>query len=175
MVLQLPLDQFAMQAVWMRSGRALTSHSRRIRGRISLDLLGHVGDRVPEPGQARRGQGIIAGFTNYTGPVQADLLRLNTSIPPVAKPSVFALLGGDAIGFPNGRRGFDDVVSIELRAIAGVTYKLIDPAYTVDPTAEILTDGLTPADVGTSYLPSFPTSGCPTTATTTRPNDGSES
>jgi Domain of unknown function (DUF4331) len=106
-------------------------------------------------------KGIIAGFTNYTGPVQADLLRLNTWIPPVAKPSVFGLLGGDATGFPNGRRVFDDVVSIELRAIAGVTYKLIDPAYTVDPTAEILTDGLTPADVGTSYLPSFPYLGVP--------------
>src|SRR5262249_8630414 len=34
-------------------------------------------------------KGIIAGFTNFTGPVQADLLRLNTSIPPAAKPSIF--------------------------------------------------------------------------------------
>ena len=75
-------------------------------------------------------KGIIAGFTNFTGPVQADLLRLNTSIPPAVKPSIFGLLGGDAAGFPNGRRVFDDVVSIELRAIAGVTFKLIDPAFT---------------------------------------------
>ena len=105
--------------------------------------------------------GIIKGFTNYTGPVEADLLRLNTSIPPAKKPSVFGLLGGDAAGFPNGRRVFDDVVSIELRAIAGVTYKLIDPKYIVDPTADLLTDGLTPADVGTGYLPGFPYLGVP--------------
>jgi hypothetical protein len=30
--------------------------------------------------------------------------------------------GGDLAGFPNGRRVFDDVVTIELRAIAGLTY-----------------------------------------------------
>jgi hypothetical protein len=106
--------------------------------------------------------GIIKGFTNYTGPVQADLLRLNTSIPPTtSKPSIFGLLGGDAAGFPNGRRVFDDVVSIELRAIAGVTYKLIDPKYTVDAAAGELTDGLTPADLGTPYLSTFPYLGVP--------------
>jgi hypothetical protein len=77
--------------------------------------------------------------------LQADLLRLNTSVPPTtAKPGIFGLLGGDPAGFPNGRRVFDDVVSIELWAIAGVTFKLIDPAYTVDAAAGELTDGLTP-------------------------------
>jgi hypothetical protein len=106
-------------------------------------------------------KGIIKGFTNYTGPVQSDLLRLNTAIAPAKKPSIFGLLGGDAAGFPNGRRVFDDVVSIELRAIAGVTYKLIDPKYTVDAAAKILTDGLTPADLGTPYLTRFPYLGVP--------------
>jgi Domain of unknown function (DUF4331) len=106
--------------------------------------------------------GIIKGFTNFTGPVLADLLRLNTSIPPTtSNPSIFGLLGGDAAGFPNGRRVFDDVVSIELRAIAGVTFKLIDPSYTVDPAAGELTDGLTPADLGTPYLSTFPYLGVP--------------
>jgi hypothetical protein len=106
-------------------------------------------------------KGIIDGFTNFTGPVQADLLRLNTSIPPAAKPSIFGLLGGDTAGFPNGRRVFDDVVSIELRALAGVTFKLIDPKYTVDAAAGVLTDGLTPADLGTPYLSVFPYLGVP--------------
>ena len=106
-------------------------------------------------------KGIIDGFTNFTGPVQADMLRLNTSIPPTSKPSIFGLLGGDAAGFPNGRRVFDDVVSIELRAIAGVTYKLIDPSYTVDAAAGELTDGLTPADLGVPYLGHFPYLGVP--------------
>ena len=107
-------------------------------------------------------KGVVPGFTNFTGPVQADMLRLNTSIPPAtAKPSIFGLLGGDAAGFPNGRRVFDDVVSIELRAIAGATFALIDPGYKVDAAAGQLTDGLTPADLGTPYLSHFPYLGVP--------------
>ena len=67
------------------------------------------------------------GFQNYTGPTFADQLRLNMAIPPsTANPNRFGLLGGDAAGFPNGRRVFDDIVSIELRAIAGLTYPLVD-------------------------------------------------
>jgi hypothetical protein len=106
-------------------------------------------------------KGIIAGFTNFTGPVQADLLRLNTSVAPAAKPSIFGLLGGDAAGFPNGRRVFDDVVSIELRALAGVTVPLVDKSFTPDAAAGLLTDGLTPADLGTPYLDVFPYLGVP--------------
>jgi len=107
-------------------------------------------------------KGVIDGFTNFTGPVPADLLRLNTSIPPTtSKPSIFGLLGGDPAGFPNGRRVFDDVVSIELRAIAGVTYKLIDPSYAVDAAAGELTDGLSPDDLGGPYLSHFPYLGVP--------------
>jgi len=55
--------------------------------------------------------GIIKGFTNFTGPVVADMLRLNTSIPPAKHPNIFGLLGGDPAGFPNGRRIADDVVA----------------------------------------------------------------
>jgi len=107
-------------------------------------------------------KGIIDGFTNFTGPVQADLLRLNTAIPPTtSKPSIFGLLGGDAAGFPNGRRVFDDVVSIELRALAGVTVPLVDKSFTPDAAAGELTDGLTPADLGTPYLDTFPYLGVP--------------
>ena len=106
-------------------------------------------------------KGIVPGFTNFTGPVQADMLRLNTSIPPASKPNILGLLGGDAAGFPNGRRVFDDVVSVELRAIAGVTFALVDPSYKVDAAAGQLTDGLTPADLGTPYLQHFPYLGVP--------------
>ena len=56
----------------------------------------------------------------------ADMLRLNTSIPPSSKPNILGVLGGDLAGYPNGRRVFDDVVTIELRAIAGLTYPLVD-------------------------------------------------
>jgi Domain of unknown function (DUF4331) len=107
--------------------------------------------------------GLIAGFTNFTGSVLADMLRLNTSIPPApsAKQSIYGLLGGDAAGFPNGRRVTDDVVAIELRALAGVTYPLIDKDFKPDAAAGQLTDGLTPASVNAPYLGQFPYLGVP--------------
>jgi hypothetical protein len=107
--------------------------------------------------------GIIPGFTNFTGAVLADMLRLNTSVPPTpsAKQSIYGLLGGDAAGFPNGRRVTDDVVAIELRALAGVTYPLIDKAFKPDAAAGELTDGLTPASVHAPYLGQFPYLGVP--------------
>ena len=55
---------------------------------------------------------------NFTGARRADLLRLNTAIPPSPSPSRLAVLDGDLAGFPNGRRLADDVVDIELRAFA---------------------------------------------------------
>ena len=54
---------------------------------------------------------------------------------PPPKPNINGILGGDLAGFPNGRRVFDDVVTIELRAIAGATYPLVDPTYTPDGAA----------------------------------------
>ncbi|HZD32275.1 MAG TPA: DUF4331 domain-containing protein [Candidatus Angelobacter sp.] len=59
------------------------------------------------------------------GPV-ADLLRLNTGIPPtpVAQQKRLGFLAGDTAGFPNGRRPIDDVVDIAARAVAGI---LVDP------------------------------------------------
>jgi hypothetical protein len=107
--------------------------------------------------------GIVPGFTNYTGKVLADMLRLNTSIKPTPadKQNIYGLLGGDAGGFPNGRRVTDDVVAIELRAVAGVTYALVDKKYTPDAAAGKLTDGLTPADVSSPTTGSFPYLGLP--------------
>jgi hypothetical protein len=58
---------------------------------------------------------------NFTGPTKADLLRLNTSIEPTAPVGAgnrLGVMGGDFAGFPNGRRLEDDVVDIEVRAIA---------------------------------------------------------
>ena len=77
--------------------------------------------------------GVIEGFQNYTGPTQADMLRLNLAIPPTtSNPSNLGLIGGDPAGYPNGRRVFDDVTTIELRALAGATYSLIDKTYVPD-------------------------------------------
>ena len=103
--------------------------------------------------------GIVPGFQNNTGPVLADMLRLNVAIPPAASPNPLGLIGGDAAGFPNGRRVADDVVTIELRAIAGVTYPLIDSTFKPDGAASLITQGLTPA--AGRYLPTFPYVGTP--------------
>jgi hypothetical protein len=77
------------------------------------------------------------------------------------------LIGNDPAGFPNGRRVFDDVTTIELRAVAGATLPLVDKTFTPDGAASQITDGLT-ADVtdttamGTeNYLPAFPYLGTP--------------
>ena len=58
---------------------------------------------------------------NDAGPI-ADLLRLNTGIPPtpVGKQKRLGFLVGDTAGFPNGRRPIDDVVDIASRAVAGI-------------------------------------------------------
>jgi hypothetical protein len=105
--------------------------------------------------------GIVPGFQNNTGSVLADMLRLNTAIPPATKPNELGIIGGDLAGFPNGRRVFDDVVTIELRAIAGVTYPLVDSKYTPDAAAGEVTDGLTSSSVPSGYLDQFPYLGVP--------------
>jgi hypothetical protein len=112
--------------------------------------------------------GVVPGFQNYTGPKQGDALRLNLAVPPATAPSNLGLIGGDAAGYPNGRRVFDDVTTIELRAIAGATLPLVDPSYKPDAAAGAISMGLTsgPTDLtalGTEkYLPSFPYLGVPT-------------
>ena len=65
--------------------------------------------------------GPFAGPGSSPGPV-ADLLRLDTSVPPTAKASRrrLGLLAGDGAGFPNGRRVSDDVTDVALRVVAGV-------------------------------------------------------
>ncbi|MGI9034177.1 MAG: DUF4331 domain-containing protein [Acidimicrobiales bacterium] len=101
--------------------------------------------------------GVAPGFPgNFTGPKQADLLRLNMAVPPAANPNVLGLLGGDIAGFPNGRRVFDDVVTIELRALAGVTYALVDHSFTPDAAAGGVNDGVTRAPDDRSYQATFP-------------------
>jgi hypothetical protein len=105
--------------------------------------------------------GIVPGFQNSTGPLQADLLRLNTAIEPTAKPNILGVIGGDLAGFPNGRRVFDDVVTIELRAIAGLTVPLVDKTFTPDKAAGQVTDGLDPSSVSAPYLSQFPYLGVP--------------
>lgn len=117
-------------------------------------------------------QGVVPGFANYTGPVLADMLRLNLAVPPSAQPNDIGLVGGDAAGFPNGRRISDDVVAIELRAIAGATLPLVDPSYTPDGAAGQLTDGTT--NTNEPLLDVFPYLGLPGGGYQTEPGAGTE-
>ena len=70
-------------------------------------------------------------------------------------PNLNGILGGDLAGFPNGRRVFDNIVTIELQAIAGATYPLVDPTYVPDGAAALINDGVLPPG-NVSYLDVFP-------------------
>jgi hypothetical protein len=104
--------------------------------------------------------GIVPGFTNSNGTTLADMLRLNMAIPPSASPNLLGLLGGDAAGFPNGRRVFDDVVTIEVRAVAGATIPLVDKAFKPDAAVGVVTQGVTP-NIADRYHTTFPYLGTP--------------
>src|SRR5262249_21275311 len=84
------------------------------------------------------------------GPI-ADLLRLNTGIPPT--PQVdrkrLGVLAGDLAGYPNGRRVSDDVTDISARAVVGV----LNPSFNVFPNNHI-GDGVNTNDV--PYQETFP-------------------
>ena len=54
--------------------------------------------------------------------------------------NILGVVGGDNAGFPNGRRVFDDVVSIELKAVAGALLHDVVPSFTPDAAAAALYD-----------------------------------
>ena len=117
------------------AGRPRTSSSSK---HIQLSGAGRVvagalPRRVPEPGgaynalKAARGSGghpadgacppgIVPGFQHpLPAPRSPIKLRLNVAIPPTPSWRQRArVIAGDAAGFSNGRRVFDDVVTIEL-------------------------------------------------------------
>lgn len=93
-----------------------------------------------------------------------EYLRLNTAIPPSANPSRLGLLGGDVAGFPNGRRVFDDVVDIELRAVLGGTP--FTPTFNVAPNNAI-GDGVSANEQ--PFLTRFPYLAPPNPGNTPRP------
>ena len=93
---------------------------------------------------------------NFTGPRPSDELRLNTAIPPAANPDRLGVLAGDFAGFPNGRRLGDDVVDIELRAIACGYGPILHQALglcDLQPNDQI-GDGVDAND--RAFLPTFP-------------------
>jgi hypothetical protein len=111
--------------------------------------------------------GVVKGFQNFTGAKPADLLRLNLAVPPATSPNKFGILGGDLAGYPNGRRVTDDIVAIELRAVAGATIPLVDPSFTADAAAALLTDGT--VDSNGRLLNTFPYLATPNSGSEVRP------
>ena len=103
--------------------------------------------------------GVVGGFQNFTSASPADLLRLNMAIPPSSSPNPLGILGGDLAGFPNGRRVFDDTVTVEIRAVAGLTIPLVDPSFTPDGAASAVRDGTGPG--AGRYISHFPYLGDP--------------
>ena len=86
------------------------------------NLLYPALDDAPETGRGDIAAILLTGVPglNFTGPTKADLIRLNTAIPPsgpVGTGNRLGLLAGEFAGFPNGRRLEDDVVDIELQAL----------------------------------------------------------
>jgi hypothetical protein len=81
----------------------------------------------------------------------ADLLRINTGIPPtpVANQKRLGVLAGDFGGYPNGRRPLDDAVDISSRAVAGI---LKDPVA----FGTRIGDGVNTDGDGTGFRNTFP-------------------
>lgn len=72
-----------------------------------------------------------AGFNinRPEGAVPAEMIRINTAISGDTcspTPNPLGVLGGDACGFPNGRRFADDTVDISLLAVGGAAYAALD-------------------------------------------------
>ncbi len=84
----------------------------------------------------------------------SEMIRINTSIKGdlcSPTPSRLGILGGDACGFPNGRRLTDDAVEIDLLAVAGAAYPVLDgrdATFKFNPALiGVLTDGIDHNDV----------------------------
>lgn len=107
--------------------------------------------------QTKNGPVTLEAGRNINRPanvVPAEMMRINTDIKGdlcSPTPSRLGVLGGDACGFPNGRRLYDDIVEIELAAVAGAAYQVLDgrdASFTFNPALlNVLNDGIDYNDV----------------------------
>jgi hypothetical protein len=105
-------------------------------------------DGTQPPIQADLNSHVLNADTDPARFQPSEMLRLNTSIPPSDQPNRLGVLAGDLQGFPNGRRLTDDVIDIEVQAVAGAaqTGSLVD--------ALAAGDGVDANDV--AFLDEFP-------------------
>ncbi len=99
--------------------------------RGDLNLLVHYQPPIAAPGTP-------------PGPV-ADLLRLNTGVPPTpqSQRKRLGVIAGDPAGYPNGRRLTDDVVDIAARVVGG---GILVKGFNVAPN-NLIGDGVNAPDV----------------------------
>ena len=96
----------------------------RERARAREAAAGALPGRVPQPGGVRQARartstrscstgipsGVVPGFQNFTGPVEADMLRLNMAVPPTGEPQQpGAGRRATPPGSPTGAGSTDDV------------------------------------------------------------------
>jgi hypothetical protein len=91
---------------------------------VLLNVLFGDAARVPQTPRNDLISVFLTGIRGLNQPMNvqpAEMMRLNTSIDPTAPSSQndLGVMGGDKAGYPNGRRPFDDVVDISLRAAEG--------------------------------------------------------
>lgn len=88
---------------------------------IALNLPGIAPKNLPRTDLVTTFLTGIGGVNKPKSVTPAEMLRLNTAIAPTpeAQQHRLGLVGGDAAGFPNGRRPKDDVVDISLVAVMG--------------------------------------------------------
>jgi hypothetical protein len=88
---------------------------------IALNLPGIAPKNLPRTDLVGAFLTGIAGLNQPASVTPAEMLRLNTGIAPTPTASQHRLgvAGGDAAGFPNGRRPKDDVVDVALVAVMG--------------------------------------------------------
>ncbi len=97
-----------------------------------------------------------------------EYLRLNVAIAPTPFANInrLGLLGNDVAGYPNGRRPYDDVVDIAVRAVLGGTP--FTPQFNVAPNNTV-GDGVAGNFEG--FLQRFPYLQTPNAGNTPRPLD----
>lgn len=142
------------------------------------DIVAILLTGIPQSVLEAAGVAGVVPPTNVGGSGVGDMLRLNVAQPPTTVGatsfSIFGYLGGDGAGYPNGRRVYDDVATIALRAVAGATLPLVT-SFTPDAAVgtigtdpgEVISFGLTSGGSDTTargtetYLPAFPYLGTP--------------
>ena len=88
-----------------------------------LNIL-YPGLNVPETNRTDIVTALLTGLPGLTriapNAPPTDTLKINLGTTPSSSPNRFGVIGGDATGFPNGRRLADDVVDIAERVVGGV-------------------------------------------------------